>query len=285
MIKQPPKEDIERVIIAALAEDLGARGDITSDGVVPAEKTGVAKLIAKAEGVLAGLDTFFETFRKVEPKVVCDANAQDGDIVSPGQHLATITGPARALLTAERTALNILGRLSGIASYTRRYVQEIEGTSARILDTRKTTPGLRTLEKYAVAVGGGTNHRIGLFDAFLIKENHIAMAGGITKAVKAANAYADLPVQVEVTNLDELREAIECGADSVLLDNMTPAQTKEAVALARELAGEDFSLESSGGINLDNVRAYAETGVDRISIGALTHSVMALDLSLLLEFE
>jgi nicotinate-nucleotide pyrophosphorylase (carboxylating) len=272
--------DIDRIIKAALEEDLGADGDVTTNSVVPKDAQAVAKLMAKAEGVLAGLDFFFRVFKTVDPSLRCSANMGDGARLKYGDIICTISGNAQSLLIAERTALNLLCRLSGIATKTAVYVKETEGTNAKVLDTRKTTPGLRTVEKYAVAVGGGTNHRIGLFDAILIKENHIAMGGGVVQAVKSARAASDFPVQIEVTTLDELRQAIEIGADSILIDNFTAEQTAEAVKLARSIGSEKLLLESSGGITIDTLRQYAETGVDRISMGTLTHSVEALDMSL-----
>ena len=282
-ISLPPQEDIMRVITSSLEEDLRDIGDVTTNSVVPREATAVARLIAKADGVVAGLDIFCQVFSQVDSELRFEKKVEDGAIVSPGQELVLVTGSARSLLVAERTALNILCRLSGVATAARTYMDAIKGLPTKILDTRKTTPGLRTLEKYAVAVGGGTNHRIGLFDAILIKENHIAMGGGVIQSVKNARAASSLPVQLEVENMEELAQAIEVGADSVLLDNMTPAQTREAVKYARGNAPKSFLLESSGGITLNNVRDYAEAGVDRISIGALTHSVIALDMSLLIK--
>lgn len=271
---------IKDVIQQALAEDLSERGDITTNTVVPAEINATAKLIAKANGVLAGLPFFRLVFEMVDESCSFHTDFSDGDLLKSGDLVMEITGPARSLLIAERTGLNLLCRLSGIATLTAEYVQLINGTNAVVLDTRKTTPGLRILEKYAVHCGGGTNHRIGLFDAFLIKENHIAMGGGITATVnKALKAY-DLPVQVEVETLEQLKEAIAAGAHSVLLDNMSPEKTKEAVAIVHAEAPKSFQTESSGGITRDTIRAYAEAGVDRISTGALTHSAKALDMSL-----
>jgi len=276
-------EYVHQLIEKALAEDLSDRGDITTNSVVPEQAEATATLIAKEAGIVAGLPFFEMVFATVFADFEFCYSSFDGEAVAPRQALLTITGPARAMLIAERTALNLTSHLSGIASLTSAYAKAIEGTAAVVVDTRKTLPGMRTLEKYAVYCGGGTNHRIGLFDAFLIKENHLAMGGGVTACVNAARAAFDLPVQVEVETLAQLEEAIAVGADSVLLDNMTPEQTREAVALARKLADANFVLESSGGITLETIRAYAETGVDRISVGALTHSAPGLDLSLNIE--
>lgn len=279
-IPAPPEDDVLRVVETALAEDLGREGDITTAAVVPSGSSALGKLVAKESGVIAGLQVASTVFHTVNPALNFEALAEDGEAVIEGREIAEVSGPAADILIAERTALNLLCHLSGIASLTARYVAAVQGFEARILDTRKTTPGLRTLEKYAVVCGGGTNHRIGLFDAVLIKENHIAAAGSLTAAVRSAREKTDLPVQVEVENLEQLREAIAAGANSVLLDNMTPDKTKEAVTMARSEASDTFLLESSGGINLENVRDYAAAGVDRISIGALTHSAKALDISL-----
>lgn len=283
MFTNPPQDDIIRLINCSLEEDLKDVGDVTTESVVPEDAIATARLIAKAEGVLAGINIFNQVFSTVDADLNFDVKVEDGEKVVPGQEIAFVTGKAQSLLIAERTALNILSRLSGVATAARSYMDAIEGLPTKILDTRKTTPGLRTLEKYAVAMGGGTNHRIGLFDAILIKENHIAMGGGVKKSVLSARAASPLPVQLEVETMEQLAEAIEVGADSVLLDNMTPKQTKEAVKFARSKAPKTFLLESSGGITLENVRDYAATGVDRISIGALTHSVIALDMSLLIK--
>lgn len=279
-----PMEAARRLIAAALSEDLGEAGDITAAATVPADLQAEARLIAKAEGIIAGLPFFAQVFSACAAETRVTFHVAEGSPVTPRDPVATIRGNARAILAAERTAINILAHLSGIATMTRRYVDSVAGTGAKILDTRKTTPGMRLLEKYAVAAGGGVNHRMGLHGAFLVKENHLALAGGIAPAVAAARAYApEKAVQVEVVDLAQLREAIGVGVEMVLLDNMTPEQTVAAVRLARSL-DPNVLLESSGGITLDNVRRYAETGVDRISVGALTHSVTALDLSLLIQF-
>lgn len=277
------RKEIDRVIADALNEDLQETGDVTTALTVPEGMKAKAVLYSKENGILAGLPVFELVFKTIDAEVDFTSQSNEGDGVSPGETIATIKGKASSLLIAERTALNLLCRMSGIATLTGKYVEAIAGTNATILDTRKTMPGLRILDKYAVAVGGGTNHRIGLYDAILIKENHIAMGGGVAASVKSAKEGSDLPVQVEVENLHQLEEAINAGANSALLDNMTPLQTKAAVELAKSLDAGEFLLESSGGITLENVREYAETGVDRISIGALTHSAKALDFSLIIK--
>jgi nicotinate-nucleotide pyrophosphorylase (carboxylating) len=272
--------EIEALIARALEEDLGEKGDITTNSVVPEGLAAKASLIAKADGVLAGLPLFEMVFKAVDAKCQLQFRFSDGEKVCKKDLVATVEGPARSLLIAERTGLNLLCRLSGIATLTDQYVEAVRGTEAVVLDTRKTIPGLRTLEKYAVYCGGGANHRIGLFDAVLIKENHIAMGGGITKAVTSARAATDVAIQVEVETLEQLREAIAAGADSVLLDNMTPEMTSKAVNIIKAEAPAEFLSESSGGITLQTIGDYARTGVNRISTGAITHSAKALDLSL-----
>ncbi|UJA22026.1 carboxylating nicotinate-nucleotide diphosphorylase [Thermoleophilia bacterium SCSIO 60948] len=273
------------IVARALAEDLGP-GDVTADSVVPADATATARLIQKAPGVLSGLDAAAEAFRQVgagelEPRAGEGEWREDVPI-----EIAVIRGPARALLAGERTALNLLCHLSGVATLTARYVSAVDGTRARVIDTRKTTPGLRALEKRAVLDGGGLNHRLGLFDAILIKENHAALGGGTAAAVRAAReARPDLPVEIECRDIEEVRAALGEGADRLLLDNMPPAEMAAAVAL-RDLAvdeGRDVALEASGGISLESIRAVAESGVDLISVGALTHSAPVLDISLLLD--
>ncbi|MBC8101805.1 MAG: carboxylating nicotinate-nucleotide diphosphorylase [Cytophagales bacterium] len=267
----------EPILRAALAEDIGA-GDITTLSTVPDDAEARAVMIAKQDGVLAGIAVGCRTFTLLDPHVFWEPHADDGEQVRPGQALATLTGPARSLLTAERVALNILQRMSGTATLTRRFVEAIHGTRARIVDTRKTTPGLRTLEKYAVRVGGGHNHRIGLYDAVLIKDNHLAVGGGVLAAVRKARAVAPhtMRVEVECKTLAQVDEAIESGADIILLDNMDLETLAESV---RRISGRALT-EASGGVRLETVRAIAETGVDLISVGALTHSAPALDLSL-----
>jgi len=263
------------LIDRALAEDIGS-GDLTAQAVVPADARATGRIVQKAEGVIAGLEVAEAVFRRVDPDTVFRARLE-GDVV------AELEGIARSILAAERVALNFLGRLSGIATLTARYVQAVEGTGAAILDTRKTTPGLRALEKAAVVAGGGRSHRSGLYDALLVKENHAMLAGGVGEATRRAltGAPPGAAVQVESASLSELEEALDAGAKSILLDNFAPGDLREAVRSARGRA----TLEASGGITLDNVREVAETGVDRISVGALTHSAPALDLSLLLEVQ
>jgi nicotinate-nucleotide pyrophosphorylase (carboxylating) len=264
------------LIEAALAEDLGP-GDVTTEAIVPAGAKGEGVILAKAEGILAGLPIAGEVFRRVEREIQFAPQAQDGEPVAPGQVVARLAGPLRGLLTAERVALNFLCRLSGIATLTSRYVEAVALYPAVILDTRKTTPGWRALEKYAVRCGGGQNHRMGLYDMVLIKDNHIAAAGSLAEAVRRARASgAKLAIEVEVRTLEELEEALALGVERVLLDNMDLATLREAVKRARGRA----KLEASGGITLENVAAVAATGVDYISVGALTHSAPALDLSL-----
>ena len=259
-------------IRAFLAEDLGD-GDVTSDAVVPEDAQLEASLFLKEQGVVCGLELAEAVFRELDPDAHFRPLAQDGDVTSG--EVARVSGRARALLSGERTALNLLGRLSGIATLTRHYVDAVGGTGAAILDTRKTTPGLRALEKLAVRTGGGANHRLGLFDAVLIKDNHIALGGGIAGSVASAKETG-LPVEVECETLDDVRAALEAGADTIMLDNMTPSQLREAVA---EVDGR-AKTEASGGVTLDTVREIAETGVDNISVGALTHAARSLDVSM-----
>ncbi|HET7774754.1 MAG TPA: carboxylating nicotinate-nucleotide diphosphorylase [Azospira sp.] len=276
----PSALEIDRNVDAALAEDV-ASGDLTAQ-LIPAGQPGTATVISREEATLCGTAWFDAAFRKVDAACRITWHAQDGDRVKPGQLLCDIAGPARALLTAERTGLNFLQLLSGVATRTRRFVDTVTGTKAQIVDTRKTLPGLRLAQKYAVTCGGGANHRIGLYDAILIKENHILAAGGIAQAMAAAQAVAataSVPckfIQVEVENLQELQQALDAGATMVLLDNMSLADMSQASRIA---AGKAV-LEASGGVSLETVRAIAETGVDRISIGGLTKDVQALDLSM-----
>jgi nicotinate-nucleotide pyrophosphorylase (carboxylating) len=269
---------VDAAVAAALAEDLGLAGDITSEATVAADARAAAVVGARNDGVVAGIDLVERTFRSLDPHAAIDIAATDGGCVASGAAIARVIGNARALLAAERTAMNFLGHLSGIATLTRRYVERIKGTKARIIDTRKTTPGLRALEKHAVLVGGGLNHRFGLFDAILIKDNHIVAAGGIGPALRRARANAGhmVKIEIEVTTLSELDEALAFGPDALLLDNMAPAQLKAAVTA---VAGRAVT-EASGGVTLDTVRQIAETGVDLISVGALTHSAPTLDVGL-----
>jgi nicotinate-nucleotide pyrophosphorylase (carboxylating) len=268
---------LEPVVRAALAEDVGS-GDVTTESVVPADARCRATLELEEPGVVCGVAAVRAVFQALDPGVSVEPLLEDGSRVSEvPARVAAIEGPARAVLTGERTALNLFGRLCGIATLTARYVDLVDGTDAQVLDTRKTTPGLRALEKYAVRCGGGTNHRFGLHDAVLLKENHLRIAGGITAAVAAARNGR--PVEVEAETLDEVSEALEAGADRILLDNMTPEQARRAV----ELVGGRAQTEASGGISLATVRAFAETGVDFISVGALTHSARSLHVSLEVE--
>jgi nicotinate-nucleotide pyrophosphorylase (carboxylating) len=269
------------LVAAWLAEDVG-RGDVTTNSVVPPGRAGRARLEARESCIVAGIEAAATCFELVSQGAVeFKALVTDGAEVEAGEVLARIEGGLTPILTAERTALNILGRLSGVATLTRSHVKAVEGSAARILDTRKTTPGLRLLQKYAVAVGGGSNHRFGLDDGVLIKDNHVAAAGGVAEAVRGAitNAPLGLKVEVEVTTLTELDEALSAGAQAVLLDNMSPEMVAEAVTQTDGRA----VLEVSGGINLETIRSYAVTGVDFISVGALTHSAPTSDLAIEIE--
>jgi nicotinate-nucleotide pyrophosphorylase (carboxylating) len=268
-------EALDRIVRASLAEDLGA-GDVTTDATVDESATGTAVLVTRAPGVVAGLNAVEAVFRVLDPDAEVERLAEDGDVLGGAAPVARVSGALRAILTGERTALNLLGRLSGIATATRRYVDAVEGTGVAILDTRKTTPGLRVLEKQAVAAGGGRNHRFGLDDGVLVKDNHLAATGSIRAAVERLRTVTDLPIEVECDTLEQLQEALAAGADAILLDNMSLDELRQAVALADGRA----RLEASGGVTLDTVRAIAETGVDEISVGALTHSAPALDVSL-----
>ena len=261
-------------VAAALTEDVGS-GDLTTQRVVPADATCKAAIVVKEPGVVCGLHVVEEVFHELDPELRFQAVAADGNRIEARAVVARLQGRAAPILTGERTALNFLGRLSGIATLTRRFVDAVAGTRAEILDTRKTTPGLRALEKHAVECGGGRNHRFGLYDAILIKDNHLAVAGSLSEAVRRA-AGAGVPVQVEVDTLEQLREALAAGADSILLDNMPPPVLREAV----EITAGRATLEASGGVTLDTIRSIAESGVDFISIGALTHSARSLDVSL-----
>ena len=275
----PDRDALVELVGRALAEDIGA-GDVTSEATVPAGSVARATIIQKQAGVIYGLDVAIESFRALDADVAVELAGAEGEWRDAGAVVLVLRGDARALLGAERTALNFLGRLSGIATLAARAVAALEGTGARVLDTRKTTPGLRELEKQAVAAGGGTNHRHGLYDAVLIKENHIALAGGIAAAVGAARTRApDLALEVEVCNAAEIEEALAAGAPRLLLDNMSLDQLRAAVG---QVAGR-AQLEASGGVTLETLQAVAGTGVDFVSMGSLTHSAAALDLSLGLE--
>lgn len=276
--RPPPALLYEAVLVAALREDLGRAGDITTDAVVPADASAVADVVARREGRVAGLEIACRAFSLLDQRVRVEFRAADGEDVAAGTVLARVSGPGRAILSAERVVLNLLGRLCGIATQTRRVVALVAGTGARVACTRKTTPGLRALEKYAVRVGGGVNHRFGLDDAVLIKDNHVAVAGGVTEAVRRAKAATGhlVKVEVEVTGLAELQEALDAGAEVILLDNMSPEQMREAVTL---VAGRAVT-EASGGITPENAAEVAASGVDVLSLGWLTHSVPALDVAL-----
>ena len=275
-------ELIDDLLTLAFAEDIGD-GDATTLSTIPAEEMGRQHLLVKEEGILAGVEIARKVFRKFDPSLKMTVFIGDGAHVKPGDIAFVVEGPVRSLLQTERVMLNIMQRMSGIATVTERYQSKLEGLNCKMLDTRKTTPGMRLLEKQAVKIGGGANHRIGLFDMILIKDNHVDFAGGIDKAVDAARNWCkengkDLRVEVEVRNEDEIRQAIKAGADRIMLDNFTPERTCGAVRIIRE-EGPGIEIESSGGITLDTLRAYGETGVDFISVGALTHSVKGLDMS------
>lgn len=282
---QPEAIDLATLVRGALAEDI-AEGDITSLATIPASRKAKARLIAKANGVVYGLEIARDVFLVVDPTVRFEAKVREGANVSAGDEIMTLSGPARSILSAERTALNFLRRLSGIATLTAQYVEAIAGTDTKILDTRKTTPGWRMIEKAAVRAGGGQNHRIGLWDMVLIKENHIRAAGSISKAVRACrqwladNNRENVKIEVETTNMAEIEEALRIGCDRIMLDNMSLPETRDAVErIRRESPAPE--IEASGNMTLDRVRAVAETGVNFISVGAITHSAPVLDVSLL----
>ena len=272
----PP--DLVESVNRAIAEDVGS-GDITAQ-LIPADAEENAQVICRESAVLCGTAWFDEVFKQLDSQIQINWQVQDGETISPNQVLCQLKGSTRALLTGERTALNFLQLLSGTATKTQTYVKIIAGTNARLLDTRKTLPGLRNAQKYAVCCGGGTNHRIGLYDAFLIKENHIVGAGSISNAIQTAKSqFPNFPVEVEVENLEEVKEALAAGSDSLLLDNFTLSQLREAVTFING----KIKLEASGNVTLESIRAIAETGVDFISVGAITKDVRAIDLSMLLE--
>jgi nicotinate-nucleotide pyrophosphorylase (carboxylating) len=268
---------IDRILRRALEEDLGA-GDLTTNATIDPKLKGRASLLARETLVLAGLHVFFKVFRILSVEITSEDYFDDGQLVQEGEKICQITGPASAILKGERTALNFLQRMSGIATLTKTYVDKVGSQKVRLVDTRKTAPGLRLFDKYAVRMGGGFNHRIGLFDGILIKDNHISAAGSIINAVNLAkrNAPHTIKVEVEVEDLEALEEAIQAGADVVLLDNMSPKMLKEAVRLSNGRV----PLEASGGINLKTIDEISKTGVDIISVGALTHSARAVDVSL-----
>lgn len=274
------QELIDRLIDLAFAEDIGD-GDHTTLSCIPEDAMGRSRLLIKEPGVLAGVEIAKEIFHRFDPTMQVEVLLGDGSEVKPGDVAMVVTGKVRSLLQTERLMLNVMQRMSGIATMTRRYVKQLEGTRTRVLDTRKTTPGMRMFEKEAVRIGGGVNHRIGLFDMILLKDNHVDFAGGIANAIRRAKDYCrekgkDLKIEIEVRNLDELRQVLDLGGiDRIMFDNFTPELTRQAV----EMVGGRYETESSGGITFDTLRQYAETGVDFISVGALTHSVKGLDMS------
>ena len=270
------RADWEQLLRLAVREDLAEDGDWTTRALVPEDALGRAAVVARQPGIVAGLPGVERTLQEIDPRLRWLPETEDGQSVRPGDRIGQIEGPARGLLTAERLVLNLLGRLSGIATLTRKYVEAVATTTTRIYDTRKTTPGLRMIEKYAVTMGGAKNHRIGLFDAVLIKDNHVALAGGIAPTIARARAGTDLLIEVECDTLDQAREAVEGGADMLLLDNMDPDMLREAVTM---IDGR-IPLEASGGINLTTIRPIAETGVDYISVGRITQSAPAMDIGM-----
>ena len=277
---QSVNELIDRLIDLSFAEDIGD-GDHTTLCCIPEDAMGKSHLLIKEDGILAGVEIAKEVFARFDPTMVVEVLINDGAKVHRGDIAMVVTGKVRSVLQTERLMLNIMQRMSGIATMTHRYVERIEGTGAHVLDTRKTTPGMRMLEKMAVKIGGGVNHRIGLFDMILLKDNHIDFAGGISNAINRCHAYLkernlDLKIEIEVRNFDELNQVLECGGvNRIMLDNFTVADTKKAV----DLINHRYEVESSGNITLDTIRSYAEQGVDYVSVGALTHSVKGLDMS------
>lgn len=279
---QTPDQLIDRLIELAFAEDVGD-GDATTLSTIPADAMGRQHLLIKQEGILAGVDIARRVFEFFDPSLKMTVFIEDGAHVKPGDIAFVVEGPVRSLLQTERTMLNIMQRMSGIATMTAKYQERLAGLHTKVLDTRKTTPGMRILEKMAVKIGGGANHRIGLFDMILIKDNHTDFAGGIAQAVARAKEWnrangKDLRIEQEVRNTEEINEALEAGVDRIMLDNFTPERTAEAVKLIRS-KNPSVEIESSGGITLDILRDYGEAGVDFISVGALTHSVKGLDMS------
>ena len=273
-------ELVDRLIDLAFAEDIGD-GDQTTLSCIPADAMGESKLLIKDEGVLAGVEVAKEIFHRFDPEMKVKVLIPDGSEVKPGDIAMIVSGRVQSLLQTERLMLNVLQRMSGVATMTRKYVKRLEGTKTRVLDTRKTTPGMRMLEKEAVKIGGGVNHRIGLFDMILLKDNHVDFAGGIRNAIQRARDYCkekgkNLKIEIEVRNLDELQQVLDTGGvDRIMFDNFTPELTRKAV----EMVAGRYETESSGGITFDTIRDYAECGVDFISVGALTHSVKCLDMS------
>ena len=274
------EELVDRLIDLSFAEDIGD-GDHTTLCCIPEDAMGKSKLLIKEDGILAGVEIAKEVFHRFDPTMQVEVLMGDGTKVKKGDVAVIVTGKVRSLLQTERLMLNIMQRMSGIATMTSKYVERLEGTHTRVLDTRKTTPGMRMLEKQAVKIGGGCNHRIGLFDMILLKDNHVDFAGGIANAINRCHEYLkqkglDLKIEIEVRNFDELKQAMDCGGiDRIMLDNFSVADTKKAV----EIVGGKYETESSGGITFDTLRDYAECGVDFISVGALTHSVKGLDMS------
>lgn len=268
---------IDRIINYALEEDLGP-GDITTSAIIDSSLKGKARLVAKEEMVLAGIEVFSRIFSHLDPEIIVESTYDDGDVVPKGKEIGTVKGSMRGILSGERTALNFLQHLSGIATLTRLYAEKTDPAKVRVIDTRKTTPGLRILEKYAVRIGGGFNHRLGLFDGILIKDNHIAAAGSISKAVEKikANVPHTLRIEVEVEDIQGLEEAIRAGADAILLDNMSLKEMRQAVSIA----GSKVLLEASGGVTLESIEEISKTGVNLISVGAITHSARSVDISL-----
>jgi len=284
----PVNRTVKAIIRRALVEDVGVRGDVTTAATVPQNQKTTAAIIAKSAGVVAGQKVAAEVFKSLDKTIKYEECASDGDYVAKGTVIAMIKGKTAAILTGERTALNLIGRCCGIATATRAFAEALAGTNAKVCETRKTAPGLRFLDKAAVRVGGGVNHRYALYDAFLIKENHVAAAGGIALAIKACRTSkaggGKLRVMVEARNREEFLEALSAAPDRILLDNMTPEQIRECAELNRwSNSRKKPELEATGGITLSNARSYAETGVDYVSVGALTHSVTVMDLSLLIE--
>ena len=275
------KDLIRQLIQLSFAEDIG-EGDHTTLCSIPSDAMGASRLLIKEKGVLAGVEVAQEVFHQFDPTLHMEVFIGDGESVNPGDEAFLVKGKIQSILQTERLVLNIMQRMSGIATITREYVKLLEGTKAKVLDTRKTTPGMRMLEKQAVKIGGGVNHRIGLFDMILLKDNHVDFAGGIEQAIRGAQAYLlkqnrKLKIEIEVRSIEELKQVLLLGGvDRIMLDNFTPEKTREAVDLVRG----SVELESSGGITFDTIRSYAETGVDFISVGALTHSVKSLDMSL-----
>ena len=274
--------DITRSVATALLEDVGS-GDVTA-ALVPAEQTAVARVICREQAVICGIEWFNETFKQLDETIQIDWQVKDGDIVETDAHLVTLKGPARSILTGERTALNFLQTLSGTATISKIYSEQVSGTECKVLDTRKTLPGLRNAQKYAVACGGCHNHRIGLYDQYLIKENHIISAGGIKAAIDTARKnHPELKLEVETENMDEFHEALAAGADIIMLDEFSHDDIRMAVTLTQQFDG-DTKLEASGNINLETLRSYAETGVDFVSTGSLTKHLRAVDLSMRFTF-